>query len=119
MHSPRFTLSTFVSLLSLFNRVTADTCTEVGALGDFEIKRSPSLEYLSEQRNYWSTGCGALKPSCIFYPKSAEEVASIVKVLNGNNETFAVKSGGHNPNQGFSSIQSGPLISTKELNEVR
>lgn len=45
-------------------------------------------------------------------------MAAIVRVLNSNNDTFVVKSGGHNPNKGFASIQGGPLISTKELNEV-
>ncbi|KAL1613001.1 hypothetical protein SLS60_001232 [Paraconiothyrium brasiliense] len=45
-------------------------------------------------------------------------VAAIVRILNANNETFAVKSGGHNPNQGFASIDGGPLIITRELNEV-
>ena len=64
------------------------------------------------------TACGNLKPSCQLYPKTADEVAAIVRILNANNETFAVKSGGHNPNQGFSSVDGGPLISTKELNEV-
>lgn len=41
-----------------------------------------------------------------------------MKVLLHNNETFSVKSGGHNPNQNFSSIDGGPLISTASLNEV-
>ena len=119
MHSLRFVLFTVTSLLSLLHPATANTCSQVGALNATEVKRAPSLEYLTEQQNYWSTGCSALKPSCILFPKSTEELASIVKVLNNNNETFAVKSGGHNPNEGFSSIQSGPLISTKDLNEVR
>ncbi|KAF1842341.1 FAD-binding domain-containing protein [Cucurbitaria berberidis CBS 394.84] len=101
----------------LIHSVAANTCSQVGALG-LNIKRSPSIEYLTEQNNYWSTGCGALKPACILYPKTANEVSAIVQVLHDNNETFAVKSGGHNPNEGFASIQGGPLISTKELNEV-
>ncbi|KAL5117775.1 hypothetical protein ACEQ8H_004385 [Pleosporales sp. CAS-2024a] len=52
------------------------------------------------------------------YPKSASEVASIVQILKTNNESFAIKSGGHNPNANWSSISNGPLISTKKLNEV-
>ena len=107
--------STFFS--SLIHSVAATTCSKVGTLG-VNIKRSPSIEYLTEQNNYWSIGCGALRASCILYPSNADEVAVIVQVLHENNETFAVKSGGHNPNEGFASIQGGPLISTKELNEV-
>jgi FAD/FMN-containing dehydrogenase len=106
-------------LLPFFNRpAAADTCSTVGSQSNIEIKRALSIEYTEEQNNYWSTGCGALKPSCILYPRSAEEVAAIVKVLNQNNESFVFKSGGHNPNAGFASIDGGPLISTKDMNEV-
>lgn len=45
-------------------------------------------------------------------------LASIVSVLNTNNESFAIKSGGHNPNNYFSSIAGGPLISTQKLDEA-
>lgn len=111
-------IAVLIPFLSLFQTITADTCSQVTALNTLNVKRRFALEYTQEQLNYWSTGCGALKPSCILYPKSTEEVADIVEILYQNNETFAVKSGGHNPNAGFSSIQDGPLISTKYLNEV-
>lgn len=116
MFSPNIAL--LVPFLSLFQSIAADTCSQVTALNTLDVKRRFAIEYTQEQLNYWSTGCGALKPSCILYPKSTEEVADIVEILYKNNETFAVKSGGHNPNAGFSSIQDGPLISTKYLNEV-
>jgi FAD/FMN-containing dehydrogenase len=51
-------------------------------------------------------------------PSSAEEVAAIVRQLNQNSENFAIKSGGHSPNDYFASIDGGPLISTGNLNEV-
>lgn len=41
-----------------------------------------------------------------------------MRILNQNDDRFAVKSGGHNPNANFSSIDGGPLISTRELNQV-
>lgn len=66
----------------------------------------------------WSTTCQALLPSCIIFPKSADEVATIVKALNQNIEQFAVKSGGHNPNNYFSSVSGGPLISTESLDQA-
>ncbi|KAH7078956.1 hypothetical protein BKA63DRAFT_254912 [Paraphoma chrysanthemicola] len=118
MQFSRFASLASVVASSLFKSVAADTCSQVRALDSTEVKGSLALEYQTEQQNYWSTGCSALKPSCIFFPKTSDEVATIVQVLNDNNETFAVKSGGHNPNEGFSSIQGGPLISTKNLNEV-
>ncbi|CAI6335903.1 unnamed protein product [Periconia digitata] len=111
-------LAVFTLLSSLFQDALGDTCESIAATTGIDIKKSPALQYTQEQQNYWSTGCGALKPSCQLYPTTAQEVAAIVRVLNENNDTFAVKSGGHNANQGFASIQGGPLISTKELNEV-
>jgi FAD/FMN-containing dehydrogenase len=45
-------------------------------------------------------------------------LASIVKILRQNKERFAVKSGGHNPNVGLSSISGGPLISLKAIDHV-
>ncbi|KAH3920839.1 hypothetical protein HBI56_011090 [Parastagonospora nodorum] len=118
MYASNVALYSLMPFLSLVQSVAADTCSQVNALNTVELKRQQSIEYFQEQQNYWSTGCGALKPSCILYPKSTSEMASIVEILNENNETFAVKSGGHNPNEGFASISKGPLISTKELNEV-
>lgn len=41
-----------------------------------------------------------------------------MQTLVANNESFAVKSGGHNPNKYFASISGGPLISTSQMNEV-
>ncbi|KAL8347572.1 hypothetical protein RB601_003031 [Gaeumannomyces tritici] len=82
------------------------------------IVRPLSAKYNMEQTEYWSTGCGKLRPECIIYPSSAAEVSRIVSELRGSNESFAVKSGGHNPNLYYSSISGGPLISTGKLNQV-
>ncbi|KAI1778637.1 FAD binding domain-containing protein [Hypoxylon cercidicola] len=94
------------------------TCDMVENHTSISLSTSLSLDYTEEQSHYWSTSCSNLKPSCILEPSTTEEVAAIVSILRGNNETFAVKSGGHNPNNYFASVDDGPLISTKELNEV-
>lgn len=118
MAHQRFLILAFALLSCLVRSVAGDTCSEVASTTSIEVKTALDLQYTEEQQHYWSTGCGALQPSCQLYPTTANEVAAIVKILNSNNETFVVKSGGHNPNQGFASIQGGPLISTRELNEV-
>ncbi|KAF2110068.1 hypothetical protein BDV96DRAFT_651221 [Lophiotrema nucula] len=110
-------LLTFSSCL--FSYVVSDTCSAVSESSAIKsVQNALSIEYLNEQNDYWSTACGDLKPSCILYPNTAEEVAAIVKILNQNNDTFVVKSGGHNPNKYFASINGGPLLSTRDLNEV-
>ncbi|KAL5396522.1 hypothetical protein PMIN06_001612 [Paraphaeosphaeria minitans] len=109
----------FLSFLLTFARTAlADTCSSVEALRYIDVARSLDLAYIKEQTQYWSTSCSALLPSCIIFPKSAEEVSTVVKVLANTTERFAVKSGGHNPNNGFSSVQGGPLIVMEHLDQA-
>lgn len=83
-----------------------------------QIDRRLSIDYSQDLRDYWSTACGDLKPTCIAAPSSALEMSQIVKELHNFNTSFAVKSGGHMPNNGFASIQDGLLVSTKNLDQV-
>ncbi|KAK8199531.1 FAD binding domain-containing protein [Phyllosticta capitalensis] len=101
--------------------LTCDTLKsqlQSNSVDGFTIAWSGSTAYDNESDAYWSVGCSDLKPACIIEPSDAQGVAAAIKVLNQNNETFSVKSGGHNPNQNFSSISGGPLISTVNLKEV-
>ncbi|KAF2839981.1 FAD-binding domain-containing protein [Patellaria atrata CBS 101060] len=107
-----------VSAIGVARLAYADTCATIEALGNINVTRPLHPAYIIEQTQYWSTSCSALKPSCIIFPNSAAEVATIVKVLNNSTEHFAVKSGGHNPNNYFSSVEGGPLISTDHLDQA-
>ncbi|KKZ62715.1 hypothetical protein EMCG_02926 [[Emmonsia] crescens] len=98
--------------------IAASTCQKIASISNIEIKNKLTIPYAQDQREYWSADCGRLRPSCILVPKSPEELSMIVRALGENNETFAVKSGGHNPNRNFSSIDGGPLISLKRFNEI-
>lgn len=98
--------------------VKADTCSEVASTTSIEVSTPLQLSYINEQQEYWSTSCAALKPSCIIFPKNGSEVAAVITILNTNLEKFAVKSGGHNPNNNFASVAGGPLISTQRLDSV-
>lgn len=111
-------LQTFANL-AFVSLVYAETCSQVTTFApSIKVSHKLSPSYTSTSNDYWSTTCAALDPSCVLYPSSADEVAAILNILHSNNETFAVKSGGHNPNNGFSSVQGGPLISTEHLNHV-
>ncbi|KAI0018764.1 FAD binding domain-containing protein [Xylariomycetidae sp. FL0641] len=116
----RMTTTTVGALLAaaLAATAVADTCETVNSQTDIATYKNLELEYTSSQIDYWSTSCGALKPSCIIEPTTTAEMAAVVAILNQNNETFAVKSGGHNPNNYFASVDGGPLLSTKQLNEI-
>jgi FAD/FMN-containing dehydrogenase len=104
----------------LATRASASSiCDSVLTLdGSISIELPSSAAYSADQLQYWSTSCGDMKPTCILAPTSTEQVATVVKALLETNETFAVKSGGHNPNNYFASVDGGPLISTKNLNQV-
>ncbi|KPM35944.1 hypothetical protein AK830_g10631 [Neonectria ditissima] len=108
-----------LSLLSLLSTLaTADTCAAVQGLTNIASYRTPQAPYTTEQHQYWSAACTALEPSCILYPSTARQVAAIIAILAANDEHFAIKSGGHNPNAYFASTAGGPLISTRDLDEI-
>ncbi|KAK8052913.1 hypothetical protein PG996_012214 [Apiospora saccharicola] len=102
----------------LLGSALGDTCSDVASISSVDVQSPSSGPYIKEQADYWSSTCAALKPTCIMFPKSAEEVSTIINVLKGNDEKFAIKSGGHNPNNYFSSVEGGPLISTQKMDQV-
>jgi FAD/FMN-containing dehydrogenase len=108
------------SLLGVFAPAAADICSNLEAATSTSgiLTKPLSLAYETEIQNYWSAACAGLRPTCMMFPTSADEVADIVKSLHQTDDLFAVKSGGHMPNNGFSSIQGGLLISTKKLNNI-
>ncbi|KAL9084013.1 MAG: hypothetical protein Q9165_008289 [Trypethelium subeluteriae] len=82
----------------------------LGPLGTETISQD-SL-YDSTNTDYWNEGNSKNRAACAFFPGSAEEVSYAVTVLNNyTNVQYALKSGGHNPNSGFSSVNQGVLIS--------
>jgi len=110
-------LNLLIAAATLYTGAYADTCSSAAALG-INVTFPLQISYIDEQSKYWSTSCQALLPSCIIFPKTAAEVSSVVKILNTNTEPFAIKSGGHNPNNYFSSVAGGPVISTTSLDQA-
>lgn len=95
----------------------ADICQTLQASGR-NVDKPFTLAYEQEQNNYWSTACASLRPRCQLSPNSTQEVADIVAALHDTTDQFAVKSGGHMPNNGFASIADGILISTRNLDQI-
>lgn len=61
-------------------------------------------DYLDAKNHYWSATNGDLTPACAVFPTTVVELAYVVKsLLKYPDVRFAVKSGGHNTNVGFSS----------------
>jgi hypothetical protein len=110
----------FTSLYALLasQYVLADSCSTIEALGYINVTRPLNLAYIEEQTQYWSTSCSALLPSCIVFPKTVEQVSAVVQIIANTTERFAVKSGGHSPNNGWSSVDGGPLIALEHLDQA-
>ncbi|KAI0842274.1 FAD-binding domain-containing protein [Hypoxylon sp. FL0890] len=71
----------------------------------------------SEDENY-SAAC-RLPAACIVSPRNAQEVSTVIKILSQTGTKFAVRSGGHNYNPGFASVdEDGVLISLSSLNST-
>ncbi|KAH8647546.1 putative 6-hydroxy-D-nicotine oxidase [Tricladium varicosporioides] len=66
----------------------------------------------------WTQTCWET-PSCAVLPKTAQAVSTTLKIVNFFQVKFAVRSGGHSPNPGWSSInQPGVLIDLQRLNQI-
>ncbi|ROV92195.1 hypothetical protein VMCG_09279 [Cytospora schulzeri] len=86
------------------------------ALGSDIVDTTP-LNQTAVDTN-WSEACWE-QPTCIIQPKAAQDVATALKIIKHFGVAFAVRSGGHSPNPGFSSItEPGILIDLSRLDEI-
>lgn len=98
------------------NASTKKACNEISRATPQRVSTPLALSYIGEVQSYWSTKLRDVKPACLVLPQSTDEVAAVVKVLNRYPDVqFAVKSGGHDPNERHSSVQDGVLISMRDL----
>ena len=96
------------STIHACNELKTTFLTKVGFPGEWA--------YTKENRDYYNIGLAELGPACIVFPSSAEDVSAIVNILNKISDVkFAVKSGGHSPVPGHSSIKDGVLIALRNL----
>lgn len=80
---------------------------------------SDTSTYNSSLSSYWSQKEKAIEPSCVVQPASTTDVAVLVETLAvHNNCSFAIPSGGHNPNAGIETIQEGVTVDLGDLNAV-
>lgn len=86
--------------------------TQVAQSG-LDLNLTLAFDYTQARTDYWSGANADVKPACVFFPGSAEDVSFAVKTLNKfPGAPWAIKGGGHNANVGFSSTKGGVLIAT-------
>ncbi|KAK8026555.1 FAD linked oxidase-like protein [Apiospora marii] len=84
------------------------------ALGHDRVDTSPLDETVVHEN--WSQACVA-SPYCIIQPASAADVAKALKIFGHFDINFAVRSGGHSPKPGASSIDArGILLDLQHMN---
>jgi FAD/FMN-containing dehydrogenase len=108
-------LSSVVSGATVPNAAVA--CKTIQSAVPDAVAYQSDSAFKTEAKLYWSQVHVDLVPACMVFPTTADHVSQIVKILgNYTDVPFAVKSGGHNPNQGFSSVDGGVLIAFSSLN---
>jgi hypothetical protein len=102
---------------------TADTqaaCGDIKSAIPGKLFVKGDKTYMTENKDWWNSGVAELAPACIAMPTSPEEVAKIVNVLNRRTDVpFSIKSGGHSPNPGQSSVKEGVLIALRNIEGIQ
>ncbi|KAL4863206.1 hypothetical protein BDV12DRAFT_177774 [Aspergillus spectabilis] len=81
------------------------------------VSNDLSLDYIKSRTSYFNTEQNKYRPSCVVYPTSAEDVSVAIKAIRASDSRFAIKAGGHNPNDFYSSVDKGVLINLSSLTE--
>ena len=89
-------------------------CTALDKAIPGSVVQKPSREYTLENKDFWSL-TEILSPSCIFKPKTAQDIGTAIKLLQQSNASFAVRSGGHMGITGANNIDDGVLMVMSEL----
>ncbi|KAL2193384.1 FAD linked oxidase-like protein [Corynascus similis CBS 632.67] len=78
-----------------------------------------TAEKLTEPNGTWSATTWQ-RPACAVLPETAQDVAAALRTVRFFGVRFAVRSGGHSPNPGHSSVpKPGILIDLRRLNDIR
>src|SRR6187402_3570979 len=87
-------------------------CSDIAAGNHIGIQSWPlnqfNSDYMYAKVHYWSGVNADATPACVVFPTNAQDVSAVVRILLKYPDVgFAVKSGGHNANAGFSSVDGG------------
>lgn len=113
-----------IAVLSFNYLIYAYKCTRLQcaqlakALGS-KLSFPGNSTYLSTQASYWSIQESSLTPACIAAPETAQDVATAVAILSGDETChFAIKGQSHMPAAGFANINAGVTIDMTRLNST-
>ncbi|KAI1433457.1 FAD-binding domain-containing protein [Xylaria sp. CBS 124048] len=80
-----------------------------------DVYTNSNTQYTTSEDINWSQTCW-LPAACFIRPQSTIEVAVALKLITVTGSKFAIRSGGHNPNPGYGSIDGeGVLIDLQDM----
>jgi FAD/FMN-containing dehydrogenase len=91
-------------------------CSQIASNITGQVYSSPlSANFISDTEHYITSS--SQTPLCVVEPATPQDVSNIIKLVGQTRTPFAIKSGGHASNPGFSSTP-GVFISLVKLNQV-
>jgi hypothetical protein len=101
----------------------------IEALPESIISPENTMSFAESMNAYWDQKACEVAPACVVRPRNAQELSKAIKILKSefqernasksdDDGLFAVRSGGHSPVAGASSINGGALIDLSLFNQV-
>lgn len=87
-------------------------------MGSDKVFQPGQQEYAAAAAHYDSVQERELRPACVLYPLSVEDVAVTIKQLSKHAMKFAVTSGGCAPLANAANINGGVTINLQKMNQV-
>lgn len=81
------------------------------------VSASVDPEYIATTQDYWNARQSAYQPACIVYAQTSQDVSVALQAIRAADSRFAIKAGGHNPNNFFSSVDGGVLVSLEQMTD--
>ncbi|KAJ0114775.1 hypothetical protein J7T55_004516 [Diaporthe amygdali] len=98
-------------------------CPELAStVADGKLGYPDSPEYNASLESYYSVQQESIRPACIVFPQTIQDVSDAVKVLTKHTINglckFAIRSGGHTSWAGASNIAGGVTLDLRGLNSI-
>ncbi|OCL06761.1 FAD binding domain-containing protein [Glonium stellatum] len=100
------------------NNTCISACSKLSLIFESQVTHQGSPEHELWTDQFWSQQQSAVKPSCIFQPKTAFDISAVVLVSRWSKCPFAVKSGGHAAFAGASNADGGITIDLSAMNAI-
>ncbi|RYP57061.1 hypothetical protein DL770_010766 [Monosporascus sp. CRB-9-2] len=81
------------------------------------VDASNSSVYRTESTAFWSW-TEWLDPTCVFLPRTTEEVSQAVSIFTEYGCPFAIRGGGHSAVRGAANIEDGILVSMRRIKDI-